>query len=645
MQDASSRGIFPVQVCARNGMSYILFLPAHDRDAHEENIAATAAFDHVQNFILSFVLPGKTVLDIGANVGAVTIPLAKRGIHVVAYEALAANVEALRLAVEANHLGNLVTVHHAACWDRPGKLKIGGHSAWGCVSDGGVEEVDAITVDLDLTQDAKISAIKIDVEGAELRVLKGMVHLLKSQKPHVIFESNTEVLPAFGTSAAEIIAFFKSLGYRTYRLCWEHLVPGPPPQEQIVCDFLATTEPEDSLRRTAKCDIRAFEPNELIASIAHQETMSDAHRMHVLAVKDHLPKEVINSRTLRPLITDWMIRFGDNPRIELCRRGTFGPAPRTELHSNAWQRTANGLRSLVHRKLSLPMKRMRAGALTRFRRSPLWHVDVPPPSLERLASQAPTRPQFESDIYRYWCGQIREHPRFHRKQWEFVYILEALRQADMLQAGRTGIGFGVGREPIPAILAAHGCRVLATDLEPSAAGTAGWEHTGQYASSKALLNEREICPPRQFDELVTLKHIDMADLRPLAGASYDFVWSSCALEHIGSLGSGIEFILESLALLRPGGVAVHTTEFNISSDEETITSGCTVLYRRRDIEELVALLSARGHQIEANFAIDWDDEYGGYVDVPPYNSDRHLRLLIGRFISTSFGLLIHKQNT
>jgi FkbM family methyltransferase len=640
MQDASSRGIFPVEVRARNGMSYILFLPAHDRDAHEENIAATAAFDHVQNFILSIVLPGKIVLDVGANVGAVTVPLAKRGIHVVAYEALAANVEALRLAVEANHLGDFVTVHHAACWDRPGKLKIGGHSAWGAVSDGGAEEVDAVTIDSDLPKNAKISAVKIDVEGAELHVLKGMVHLLESQKPHVIFESNTEVMPAFGTSAAEIIDFLKTLGYHTYRLCWGHLVPGPPPQEQVVCDFLATTEPEDSLRRTAKCDIRSFEPNELIASIAHQETMSDAHRMHVLAVKDHLPVEVMRSPTLRPLINDWMMRFRDNPGIELCRRGTFGARPGAELTTKSWQKAVNRLKSLVHCNLSLPIRYVRAGALTRCHRSSMWRAEGPPPGLERLASQAPTRPQFESDIYRYWCGQIREQPRFHRKQWEFVYILEALRQSNMLQPGRIGIGFGVGCEPIPAVLAAHGCNVLATDLDPGAAASAGWENTGQYASSKAALNDRGICPPQPFNELVALKYVDMADLQPLAGTSCDFVWSSCALEHIGSLNAGIEFILNSLTLLREGGVAIHTTELNISSDEDTITSGPTVLYRRRDIRVLSSLLEARGYKIDMNFTIDWDDEYGGYIDLPPYSSDRHLRLLIGQFASTSFGLFI-----
>jgi FkbM family methyltransferase len=641
MQDASSRRIFPVEVRARNGMTYITFLPAHDRDAHEQNIASTAAFDHVQNFILSVVPPGNTVLDIGANIGAVTIPLAKRGIRVVAYEPLTANVDALRLAIEANRLGDLVTVQHAACWDRPGKLRIGGHSAWGSVCDRGVEEVDAITIDSNLPNDTNVSAVKIDVEGAELQVLRGMIHLLKSQKPHVIFESNTAVMPAFGTSAAEIIEFLKTLGYRTYRLCWDHLVPGPPVQEQIVCDILATMESEDSLRRTAGHEIRSFEPKELITSIAHQGSMSDDHQMHVLAVKDHLPYHVMSSSLLRPMIDDWTVKFQNNPHIELCRRGTFGVPSRAELSWKVLQKPANKLKSLVHHHLRRAIGWI--GAQPTFNRFLAWPTEDPPPSLEQLASQAPTRPQFESEIYKYWCGRIREQPRFHRKQWEFVYILEALRQSNMLQPGRSGIGFGVGCEPIPAALAAHGCNVLATDLDPEAAASAGWEDTGQYASSKSSLNDRGICLPEQFDQLVTFKYVDMANLQSLAGTSCDFLWSSCALEHIGSLESGIEFILNSLALLKPGGVAIHTTELNISSDRDTITSGSTVLYRQRDIRRLSSLLEARGYKIKTNFAIDWDDEYGGYVDLPPYSSDRHLRLLIGQFASTSFGLLIRNS--
>lgn len=58
---------------------------------------------------------------------------------------------------------------------------------------------------------------------------------------------------------------------------------------------------------------------------------------------------------------------------------------------------------------------------------------------------------------------------------------------------------------------------------------------------------------------------------------FDFIWSSCALEDLSALEHGIKFILNSLRMLKPGGIAVHTKEFNVSSNFETIESGETVL--------------------------------------------------------------------
>ena len=65
---------------------------------------------------------------------------------------------------------------------------------------------------------------------------------------------------------------------------------------------------------------------------------------------------------------------------------------------------------------------------------------------------------------------------------------------------------------------------------------------------------------------------------------FDFSWSSGAVEHLGSLAAGADFVLAQMDCLRPGGVAVHTTEFLVSSDVDTVEAGGTVFYRRRDVE-------------------------------------------------------------
>ena len=62
----------------------------------------------------------------------------------------------------------------------------------------------------------------------------------------------------------------------------------------------------------------------------------------------------------------------------------------------------------------------------------------------------------------------------------------------------------------------------------------------------------------------------------------DLVWSASAFEHLGSFMHGLEFVINSVKCLKPGGVAVHTTEFNCSSDADTLDNASTVLFRKRD---------------------------------------------------------------
>lgn len=270
----------------------------------------------------------------------------------------------------------------------------------------------------------------------------------------------------------------------------------------------------------------------------------------------------------------------------------------------------------------------------------LLTADDLPPTLETLCSQAATRGQCEDPIYARWCGVIRERPRLHRKQWEFIYILRALEQEGMLAEGCKGLGFGVGREPLVAALANAGCRVLATDLPAEDAAVAFWRTNGEYGGGLHALNERGICPPEAFDARVEFAHADMRKPGAVPGC-FDFLWSSCALEHLGSRAAGLEFIRESLDLLKPGGIAVHTTEYNVSSNDRTVEDGPVVLYRRRDLQALAQELRAAGHSLELNLHTGTDPA-DLHVDLPPYDGEWHLKMLYTHFATTSFGLLIRK---
>ena len=124
---------------------------------------------------------------------------------------------------------------------------------------------------------------------------------------------------------------------------------------------------------------------------------------------------------------------------------------------------------------------------------------------------------------------------------------------------------------------------------------------------------------------------------------FDFNWSSCSFEHLGSIKKGLNFLKNQLNTLKPGGWAVHTTEFNISSHDLTLDNANTVIFRRRDIEKLVKELREAGHFVE-----ELDYSLGAlpedfHVDLFPYKSDHHLRLQLAGFVATSIGIIIRKK--
>jgi SAM-dependent methyltransferase len=264
------------------------------------------------------------------------------------------------------------------------------------------------------------------------------------------------------------------------------------------------------------------------------------------------------------------------------------------------------------------------------------------PRLTRPVSQACTAFQFREEAYGYWCREIGETPRHHRKQWEFCYILQALATTGKLAPGFKAVGFGVGTEPLTALFARRGVQVTATDQTDEAAQAGGWVQTNEYAENFARLNERGICPQPEFDARVTFRHVDMNDV-PEDLNGYDFCWSACALEHLGSIKKGIDFIHRSLRLLRPGGVAVHTTELKCGPGEDTVDDAQTVILRESDFRRLQTDVRSQGHRMTCNFELG-AEELDRHVDVAPYSVDNHLKLRLENYVTTSFGVLIQKAH-
>jgi hypothetical protein len=260
---------------------------------------------------------------------------------------------------------------------------------------------------------------------------------------------------------------------------------------------------------------------------------------------------------------------------------------------------------------------------------------------ERLVSCLCRSDLLRSEAFRHWLARLREPFRMHRKLWELAYITQALYERDMIRPGRRGLVFAVGREPTPALLASLGCEIVATDLAAEDERSRVWDATSQWAANLECLNERGICEPDAFRRRVSFRTADMNDI-PTDLRSFDFTWSTCAFEHCGSIDLGLAFLERQMACLRPGGVAVHTTEFNLGSNRETITTGPTVIFRMRDMETVAARLRAEGHRVEPFDLHPGDAAEDRYVDPPPYGSEPHMRLLLARWPATSIGIVVEK---
>lgn len=274
----------------------------------------------------------------------------------------------------------------------------------------------------------------------------------------------------------------------------------------------------------------------------------------------------------------------------------------------------------------------------------LAYPDQPHPASQRkLSSCVCTEKDFHTKAFRHWCCQIAEEWRLHRKLWEYLYICQALYERGMLSAGRRGLGFAVGLEPLPSLFASKGVQIVASDLCASDPRAELWANSQQLASNLQQLNQRGLCEPGRFTELVSFRNVDMNEI-PDDLRDFDFTWSSCSFEHCGSIELGQRFICEQMKCLKPGGIAVHTTELNLTSNDETIATGATVLFRRRDIEEIAARLTADGHRVER---IDPDlgsSPTDHYIDLAPYSSAPHLKLQLGGYVTTSIGLIVEKAS-
>jgi len=166
------------------------------------------------------------VLDIGANVGFMTIQLAQLAKHVYAFEPSPYNFK--QLETNTQHLDNVTTYEMAV------SNTTGFNTLYICPHDNGMnrlydskwckggDQIRVSTVTIDFVHkneyvyldNKKINFIKLDVEGYEYKVLQGMRQLLQRDHPTMLMEFHPPSIEEAGDSPRTIYDLLKNeFGY------------------------------------------------------------------------------------------------------------------------------------------------------------------------------------------------------------------------------------------------------------------------------------------------------------------------------------------------------------------------------------------------------------------------------------------------
>jgi FkbM family methyltransferase len=172
------------------------------------------------------VKPGAVVLDVGANIGHLSIVLAdslRRDCRVHAIEPYPPNVEKLRLNIALNHLERVILVHPIGLSDSVGKGRMAARSGNCGSATLAATGLESTSVDLTTLDDfasrhrlAMLHFMKIDVEGYEERLLKGGMETITRLRPVLMIELEAARLELTGSSVDRVVSLLHDLSYELF---------------------------------------------------------------------------------------------------------------------------------------------------------------------------------------------------------------------------------------------------------------------------------------------------------------------------------------------------------------------------------------------------------------------------------------------
>lgn len=228
LNNAAPTGLVEVKVAAGDLAGFTILL---DMQIDKDYWLGTYEPD-LQSALHELIPAGSIIYDVGANIGYVSLLLAKaageKG-RVFAFEALPSNVEQLRRNVELNGMEKRVTVISGAVTGSSGPVRFLVHASGGMGKAAGSagrddhyqSEVTVPGISLDDFAHAQGNpppqVVKMDIEGGEVLALPGMRQILAERRPLMLLELH-------GPESSQVA--WETLNAAGYEICW--MRPGFP---------------------------------------------------------------------------------------------------------------------------------------------------------------------------------------------------------------------------------------------------------------------------------------------------------------------------------------------------------------------------------------------------------------------------------
>ena len=203
-----------VKTAVREVQGSLMMLDLTDKGIHKDLYLNGIREPQATKYIQEILEHDWTVVDIGANIGYYALQEAQAVYEVIALEPSPDNFEHLEMNIELNGYLN-IEAHQLAIGDITGKMgfEINRACNWNSISKGkGDISVQVQTLDKFLNG-SKVDFVRMDVEGYEMNVLRGMAGVLEKYKPRLFIEVHRDKLKEFGSSQRELMEYLASFGY------------------------------------------------------------------------------------------------------------------------------------------------------------------------------------------------------------------------------------------------------------------------------------------------------------------------------------------------------------------------------------------------------------------------------------------------